>query len=322
MRQKPNVLTSVTCPQVTALSSGAHPAGGVSRHRPHNATVSGGQHGRHSTTSSSAHRPRAGTEVSRRPRQISLDQNAVALAEDAAASLTGSPTLSEGCGKKALPTIFKFPGQHGAREVFLCGSFNNWERIRMNKSTKDFNMMVQLEEGEYEYKFLVDGQWKTDPLSNECIVNGEGIKNSVLKVRKEDFNAFDALDMDSQAVMKAKARKQAQAAMNGSSSLLGQGDDVNAEYTQEIPQQHLNGGFRGSGPPILPPHLLQVILNKDTPLSCEPTLLPEPNHVMLNHLYALSIKDGVMVLSSTHRLERELAESLAMTFFADTARST
>lgn len=23
---------------------------------------------------------------------------------------------------------------------------------------------------------------------------------------------------------------------------------------------------------------------------CEPTLLPEPNHVMLNHLYALSIK--------------------------------
>lgn len=23
---------------------------------------------------------------------------------------------------------------------------------------------------------------------------------------------------------------------------------------------------------------------------CEPTVLPEPNHVMLNHLYALSIK--------------------------------
>ena len=25
-------------------------------------------------------------------------------------------------------------------------------------------------------------------------------------------------------------------------------------------------------------------------LQCEPSLLPEPNHVMLNHLYALSIK--------------------------------
>jgi hypothetical protein len=35
---------------------------------------------------------------------------------------------------------------------------------------------------------------------------------------------------------------------------------------------------------------LQVILNKDTPLACEPTLLPAPNHVMVNHMYALSIK--------------------------------
>lgn len=78
-------------------------------------------------------------------------------------------------------------------------------------------------------------------------------------------------------------------------------------------------------PPILPPHLLQVLLNKDTgvsvsthfiwwwptcslslcydnkqlseinpvsldPHQCDPTLLPEPNHVMLSHLYALSIK--------------------------------
>lgn len=26
------------------------------------------------------------------------------------------------------------------------------------------------------------------------------------------------------------------------------------------------------------------------PPQCDPALLPEPNHVMLNHLYALSIK--------------------------------
>uniref|UniRef100_A0A8D2AUY8 Association with the SNF1 complex (ASC) domain-containing protein n=1 Tax=Sciurus vulgaris TaxID=55149 RepID=A0A8D2AUY8_SCIVU len=61
---------------------------------------------------------------------------------------------------------------------------------------------------------------------------------------------------------------------------------------------------RFKAPPILPPHLLQVILNKDTGISCDPALLPEPNHVMLNHLYALSIKDGVMVLSATHRYKK------------------
>ncbi|XP_071338299.1 5'-AMP-activated protein kinase subunit beta-1-like [Trachinotus anak] len=60
----------------------------------------------------------------------------------------------------------------------------------------------------------------------------------------------------------------------------------------------------------LPPHLLQVLLNKDTGVSCDPTLLPEPNHVMLNHLYALSIKDGVMVLSATHRYKKKYVTTL------------
>merc|ERR1712032_575374 len=52
------------------------------------------------------------------------------------------------------------------------------------------------------------------------------------------------------------------------------------------------------------------ILNKDTPLSCEPTLLPEPNHVMINHLYAMSIKDGVMVISSTQRFRKKYVTTI------------
>jgi 5'-AMP-activated protein kinase regulatory beta subunit len=89
----------------------------------------------------------------------------------------------------------------------------------------------------------------------------------------------------------------------------------------------------GSGPPILPPHLLQVILNNPNVSSGDSTLLPQPNHVMLNHLYALSIKvstifcapsllllvfttcsihpqDGVMVLSCTHRYRKKYVTTL------------
>ena len=51
-------------------------------------------------------------------------------------------------------------------------------------------------------------------------------------------------------------------------------------------------------------------IHQDTPLSCEPTLLPEPNHVMINHLYALSIKDGVMVLSATNRYRKKYVTTL------------
>lgn len=61
-------------------------------------------------------------------------------------------------------------------------------------------------------------------------------------------------------------------------------------------------------PPILPPHLLQVILNN--PDKTNTTILPQPNHVMLNHLYALSIKDGIMVLSATHRFRKKYVTTL------------
>jgi len=58
----------------------------------------------------------------------------------------------------------------------MIGSFNNWERLPMNKSTKDFNVLVNLEEGDYEYKFLADGQWITDPQGGDVVTNREGIK--------------------------------------------------------------------------------------------------------------------------------------------------
>ena len=48
--------------------------------------------------------------------------------------------------------------------------------------------------------------------------------------------------------------------------------------------------MHASVPPVLPPHLLHVILNKDVVDPDDPSLLPEPDHVSLNHLYALSIK--------------------------------
>jgi hypothetical protein len=46
---------------------------------------------------------------------------------------------------------------------------------------------------------------------------------------------------------------------------------VAGEYCQEIPAN--KPWEKVSGPPILPPHLLQVILNKDTPLSVSNDIL-------------------------------------------------
>jgi len=80
-------------------------------------------------------------------------------------------------------------------------------------------------------------------------------------------------------------------------------------YNQDVPLELLENYMLH--PPTLPPHLLnKVLLNQDIELSYEPTLLPEPQHVMLNHMYALSIKDGVMALSATHRYKRKFVTTL------------
>lgn len=205
---------------------------------------------------------------------------------------------------KKMPTIIKYSGQ--GKEVYLCGTFNGWQKLKMSRTQKDFVAMIELGEGDHEYKFLVDGQWVTDP-NTAIIENNSGFKNNLIHVQKGDFDAFEALDMDSATVSKAQGLKAAKLRSVQPQSVFGQ---EMPHFNTEIGPQVVSSRKDLSGPPILPPHLLQVILNKDTPMSCEPTLLPEPNHVMLNHLYALSIKDGVMVLSTTQRFKKKYVTSL------------
>jgi hypothetical protein len=60
-------------------------------------------------------------------------------------------------------------------------------------------------------------------------------------------------------------------------------------------------------PPSLPPHLEKVMLNSQTISDEDNSVLPVPNHVTLNHLYACSIKDGVMALAATSRYRKKVS---------------
>ncbi|XP_062855484.1 5'-AMP-activated protein kinase subunit beta-1b [Trichomycterus rosablanca] len=188
------------------------------------------------------------------------------------------------------PTVFSWSGP--AKDVFLSGSFNNWSsKIPLTKSHSDFTAIVDLPEGEHQYKFYVDGHWMLDH-KKPVVTTKSGIVNNVVMIHKKDYKVFDALESDSEGCADVS---------DFSSSPPG-------PYHQE--PYLVKSEDRLRSPPILPPHLLQVLLNKDTGVSCDPALLPEPNHVMLNHLYALSIKDGVVVLSATHRYKKKYVTTL------------
>jgi 1,4-alpha-glucan branching enzyme len=72
-----------------------------------------------------------------------------------------------------------------ARKVCLAGSFNNWHAqesemipLGSGKWVKD----LDLAPGTYEYRFVIDGQWVTDPRCPHTIPNAFGEANSLLVV--------------------------------------------------------------------------------------------------------------------------------------------
>lgn len=200
-------------------------------------------------------------------------------------------TLKTSTHKRLVPTVFKWvvPSfMFEPKAVWISGSFNNWEKVLMHGSKTHWVIIIDLPEGEHQYKFKVDDKWFHNQ-KEPTVPDGMGGLNNVIVVRKSDFEVFEALDMDCRDV---NAKKQ-----STKSEEFGQ---VVPNFSHEV---MMSG--RRSNPPILPPQLLQVMLNKDTPLSCEPTLLPLPNHVMLNHMYALSIRDKVMVMSTTQRFRKK-----------------
>ena len=73
-----------------------------------------------------------------------------------------------------------------AKRVSLAGSFNNWDANSLT-AKKDMSgvwtIKATLNPGKYEYKFVVDGSWVTDPVCNENISNTVGSANSVVVVR-------------------------------------------------------------------------------------------------------------------------------------------
>jgi 1,4-alpha-glucan branching enzyme len=73
----------------------------------------------------------------------------------------------------------------GASSVFLLGDFNDWNQKKHEMKKNDdgiYRKTLMLSPGTYEYKFLVDGQWKNDPLKELAPMNCFRTMNNVIHV--------------------------------------------------------------------------------------------------------------------------------------------
>jgi 1,4-alpha-glucan branching enzyme len=74
----------------------------------------------------------------------------------------------------------------GAKAVAIAGTFNGWDSTRTPLRAADgsgvWKVTMPLPQGRYEYRFIVDDGWVSDPQAKESVPNPFGGQNSVIIV--------------------------------------------------------------------------------------------------------------------------------------------
>ncbi|MGC4038064.1 MAG: glycogen-binding domain-containing protein [Chitinophagaceae bacterium] len=80
--------------------------------------------------------------------------------------------------------IFSLKGFSDTRKVILAGSFNNWREreLVMEKTTAGWQLPLYLADGTHTYRYITDGQWRTDPGNPEVLPNEFNDYNSVVRI--------------------------------------------------------------------------------------------------------------------------------------------
>lgn len=90
---------------------------------------------------------------------------------------------------------FVLKGFATAKNVCLTGNFNNWreQELKMQPTATGWELPITLASGNYEYKFIVDGNWITDPNNPNYIT--------------ESGNSFLAFNANHTFTFKSTAKK-------------------------------------------------------------------------------------------------------------------
>ena len=178
--------------------------------------------------------------------------------------------------QKTVPTVIVW--SHGGNHVELEGSFDNWTtRHVMQKSGKDFSLVKLLPPGVYQYKFIVDGQWRHDP-NLTSMYDDQGNINNVLEVQEyiaENLEGLANFEPPPSPV---------------------------SSYTNPVP---VSEDFMKE-PPVIPPQLQLSLLNVPNEghgVTTSGQSLPRPQHVVLNHMYLQRVNQirSAIVVGMTHR---------------------
>jgi len=165
------------------------------------------------------------------------------------------------------------------------GTLHN-RTIPMHRSGHDFTCILDMPRGKHAFRYLVDNEWKYDTESRKATDEEGNVHNFV------DLTDFKNHDQ------REKERKREMKRSNTAFPMNKYGFKMldHTDFTTE--------------PPQLPPHLRHIILNnQDTNLE-NPSELPEPQTVTLNHLFCTAVKHDLMVLGTTSRYKKKFVTTV------------
>ena len=127
--------------------------------------------------------------VAAAPVEAGTETEMAEATEDQAAE--AAPALSAtalGPQISAQAVRFNFKPSFKVKKVYLAGSFNSWNPSNDEYLLKDedgdgiYSITVPLSSGQYQYKFVIDGQWTKDPYAPASKPDGYGAYNGAFDV--------------------------------------------------------------------------------------------------------------------------------------------
>ena len=187
-----------------------------------------------------------------------------------------------------MDVLFIVRRVHGGDDVYVCGSFNNWQgKIQMGKEPDgDFHLILSLAPGPHMIRYVVDGRWDVDKDGNVVVDQPSNTPYNIVTVQRPvfEYQLGNYADSDDDDVDERKNR---------------------TEYARTAPRVE----DYVTNPVKLPPQLTTIILQQGEEKAVETNgiggqLLPVPQHVVLNHLYLLpSVDRELLITGITQRFK-------------------
>ncbi len=107
------------------------------------------------------------------------------MAELKASKKSTRSEISKESATPALRRIRFLAKIEGAKEVVLTGDFTQWAKDQMKLNPigeNEWEIVLNLAPGEYQYRLLVDGEWRDHAEATKRVPNAYGSENYVLTV--------------------------------------------------------------------------------------------------------------------------------------------